>query len=59
MGVEVFVKFVINIIIYLGGGGEGRYSLRQAMNYVRLQRIGFLGLWGRKTGIYFVHFGVE
>ena len=23
MGVEVFVKFVINIIIYLGGGGGG------------------------------------
>ena len=52
------MKFEINIIVLLGFGG--RYSLIQVpYRYVQPQRIRFLGLCGLKTGIHFVHFGLE
>ena len=36
------------------GGGGLRY-----ISYIGMHRVGFLGLFGLKTGIHFAHFGLE
>ena len=52
------MKFEINIIVLLGFGGGGT-PLYKPYRYVQPQRIRFLGLCGLKTGLHFVHFGLE
>ena len=42
-----------------GGGGRGGTPLYKPYRYVPSQRVGFLGLFGLKTGIHFAHFGLE
>ena len=45
-----------------GGGGGGGYVLPYISHigtYVPPHRVGFLGPFGLKTGIHFVHFGLE
>ena len=43
---------------YSWGSGEGT-PLYKPYRYVQPQRIGFLSLCSLKTGIHFVHFGLE
>ena len=43
---------------YSWGSGGGT-PLYKSYRYVQPQRIRFLGLCGLKTGIHFVHFGLE
>ena len=39
--------------------GEGGTPLYKPYRYVPPQRVGFLGLFGLKTGTHFAHFGME
>ena len=43
----------------MGGGGGGFTPLYKPYRNVPSQKIGFLGRFGRKTGIDFAHFGLE
>ena len=39
--------------------GRGGSPLYKPYRYVPPQRVGFLGLFGLKTGTHFAHFGME